>query len=85
MWTQIRLLPQEQSDLDPNCLLKTSKHFSKQQKQTIFVCFGALSVDKCEFQFIYCRDFHDMHARLRGSNNLLTVLTLIIPDPFLRS
>ena len=43
-------------------------------------CIGALSVDKCEFQFIYGRDFHEMHAHQWGSNNLLTMLTVILHD-----
>ena len=42
MWTQIRLLLMEQSDLDLHCLLKRLlKHFSRQQKQMTFVVIGA--------------------------------------------
>ena len=42
-------------------------------------------VNKCAFQFIYHHDVHEMHAmymyaRLRGSNILLTMLTLLLPD-----
>ena len=29
---------------------------------------------------IYGHDFHEMHTCLRGSNNLVTMLTLIITD-----
>ena len=52
------------------------KHFSKQQKQMIFEYFGALSVNKCEFQFLLCnaRDFHESHALLSGSTKLLTLI-----------
>ena len=43
VWIQIRLLLLEQSDLSLNCLIKRLlKHFSRQQRQTIFVVIGAL-------------------------------------------
>ena len=46
MWTQIRLLLQEQFDLDQHCLLKRLlKHFSRRQKQTTFVVIGDLGVN----------------------------------------
>ena len=45
MWTQNRLLVQEQSDLGPHFLLyMLLKHFSRREKQTTFVAIGALRV-----------------------------------------
>ena len=51
MWTQIRLLIQEQSgqsDLDLHCSSSNRllKHFSTQQKQTTFAVIGSLRVKK---------------------------------------
>ena len=54
---------------------EASKHFSSRQIRRLFV-IGALRVNKCDFQFMYGYEFHEMHARLRGSNKLLTLLTL---------
>ena len=69
----IRLLLKDQ---DLHCLLKRlQKYFSRQQKHLTFVVL-TLRVDKCEFQFIYTHEFHEMHAHLRLSNNLLTMLNL---------
>ena len=43
MWSQIRLLLQEQSDQGLHCLIKRFlKHFSRSQKQTDFVVIGAI-------------------------------------------
>ena len=47
--------------------------FRRRHKQTTFVVIGALSFRKCDFQFIYGHDFHEIHVCLRGSNNLLTL------------
>ena len=47
------------------------KYFSRRQKQTTFfrdIC--ALRVNKCELSVCTVLDFHEMHARLRDSNNL---------------
>ena len=45
MWTQIRLLLQEQSDLGLHYLSnRLLKHFSRQQKKMKFVVNGALKV-----------------------------------------
>ena len=44
MWTQIRLLLQEQSDLGLHCMQKRIlNHFSRRQKQTTFVVIGAVT------------------------------------------
>ena len=46
MWTQIRLLLQEQSNLGPHCLTKRLlKQFSRRQKQTTFVVIGVQRVN----------------------------------------
>ena len=58
MWSTIRGLPQEPSDLGLHCLSKWHD----------LCCIGALMVNKCKGQ-----DFHGMHARLRSSNNFLTL------------
>ena len=74
MWTQIRLLLQAQSDLVPHCFSKkVEKHFSRR-----LCCIGPLTIKKCDFQFVYCQDFHTMYARLYCSNNLLTMVVLIL-------
>ena len=45
MWTQIRVLLQEQSDLGLECLTKKLlKHFSRQQKQMTFDVIGTFRV-----------------------------------------
>ena len=45
MWTQIRLLLQEQSDQGLHCLnKKLLNHLIRQQKQTSFVVVGTLRV-----------------------------------------
>ena len=45
VWTQIRLLLYEQSDLSLNCLLeRLLKHLSRRQKRTNFVVIGTLRV-----------------------------------------
>ena len=59
---------------------EASKTFQQMNKADASCCIGALRVDKCEFQFIFGHDFHEMLARLRGSNILLTMLTLILAD-----
>ena len=65
--------------MDLHCLSKeASKTNLADDKRRQFLV--ALKVNKCAFQFIYGHDFHEMHARLRGSNILLTMLTLILPD-----
>ena len=48
MWTQIRLLQQEQSDLGPHCLSMRFQIFSGRQKHT-FCILCALRVNKCKF------------------------------------
>ena len=58
---------------------EASKTFQQTTKADDFCCIGALMVDKGEFQFIFCHDFHEMHARMGSSNNFITMLTLIIP------
>ena len=46
MWTQIRLLIQEQSDLCLHCLnMKLQKHLGRQQKQTKIFVVGTLRVN----------------------------------------
>ena len=67
---------QEQSGLHLQCLSKRLQNISAYDKSRQLCCIGALRVDKCEFVFIYGHDFHEMHAHLRGSNNLLTMLNL---------
>ena len=57
-------LPQEPSDLGPHCLSK----WLPATKADYLCCIGALRVNKCKGQ-----DFHEMHTRLRSSNNLLTL------------
>ena len=63
MWTKIRLLLQEQSDLGLHCLLeRLLKHFNRQQKQMIFVVIGVLRVKNRKYQkfirvFMKNRDF----------------------------
>ena len=45
MWTQVRLLLLEQSDLSLHCLLeRLLKHFSRRQKLMNFIVIGALRV-----------------------------------------
>ena len=47
MWTQIKMLIQEQFDMGLHCLTKRLlKHLGGQQKQTTFVVIGALRVNK---------------------------------------
>ena len=49
MWTQIRLLILEQSDLSLHCLLeRLLKYFSRRQKQSNFVVIGALRVNRAK-------------------------------------
>ena len=49
MWTQIRLLVLERSDLSLHCLLeRLLKHFSRRQKQSNFVVIGALRVNRAK-------------------------------------
>ena len=55
MWTQIRRLLQEPSDLGLHCLSK----WLYTKKADDLCCIGALSVNKCNVQ-----DFHKRHARL---------------------
>ena len=64
MWTQIRRLPQEPSDLGLHCLSK----WLPLTKADDLCCIGALMVNKCNGQ-----DCHEMHTRLRSSNTLLTL------------
>ena len=50
MLTQIRLILQEQSDLDLHCLSKgLQKYFCRRRKQSTVALIGALRVNKCEF------------------------------------
>ena len=55
MWTHIRLLLQEQSDLDLYCLSKAT-NISADDKSCFFVTC-ALRVDKCEFSVYTVRIF----------------------------
>ena len=55
---------------------EASKTFQQTIKAEHLCCIGALRVDKCEFQFIYGHDFHDMHAGLCNSSKLLTMLNV---------
>ena len=64
MWTHIRQLPQEPSDLGLHCLTK----WHPTTKADDLCCIGALRFNKFD-----CQDFHQMHAHLRSSNNLLTL------------
>ena len=65
MWTQIRLLLQEQSDLDLQFVEEASKTFKQTTKADNLCCIGPLRVNKCDFQLIYGNNFHEMHARLK--------------------
>ena len=58
MWTQIRLLLQEQSDFDVHCLSKRRQIFQQTTKayKLFFVIF-ALTVNKYEFSFYTVRIF----------------------------
>ena len=55
MWTKIRLLLQEQSDLGPHCLSKRLQNESTKYIQLFMIC--ALRVNKCEFSVYRVRIF----------------------------
>ena len=61
MWTQVRLLLQEQSDLDLHCLSKRLQIFQQTTKAYSFFGILSLRVDKCEFSVYTVRIF--MKAR----------------------
>ena len=72
MWIQIRLLLQEQSDLDLHCLSKRLLNdFSRRQKRTTFVMIGALRL-KDQICFIDC-----LLLLLRAENFLLGIIHLL--------
>ena len=63
---------QEQADLDLHCLSKRFQNISLDDESRQLVVICALRVNKCESRVrIYGLDLHEMHARLRESNNLL--------------
>ena len=48
----------DKSDLNLHCLLtRLQKYFNKRQEHTIFI---ALTLNKCDSQFIYGHDFHEV-------------------------
>ena len=49
MWTQIRLLPQEQSDLDLHCCQMGFIDMFAYNESRRLVLIGFLRVNKCEF------------------------------------
>ena len=57
MWTQIRLLLQEQSDLDLHCLSKRLQIFQETTKTYDFFVICALRVNTCEFSVYRVRIF----------------------------
>ena len=68
VWTQIRLLLQEKSDLYLHCLSKRLQTFQKTTKAYDFFVICLVRV-----QCIYGQDIHEMHTRLGGTNNFLTL------------
>ena len=52
---------------------EASKTFQQITKSDDLCYIGVLKVNKCDFQFIYGHDFHEMYAHLHGSNNLSTM------------
>ena len=52
VWTQIRLLLMEQSDLGPHCLQNDFKNHKQMTKQTIIVVIGSLRVKWIFFRFL---------------------------------
>ena len=52
------------------------KTFQPTTKAVNFFVIGALRVNKCEF-IVYGRDFHEMYAPLRCSNNVFTLYHII--------
>ena len=48
-----------------------ASNIAADKKAYTFFAICALSVNKCEIS-VYGQDFHEMHARLRCSNTLLT-------------
>ena len=54
MWTRIRLLLQDQSDLDLHCL-KRLKHLSRLQRQTTFIEIDALVANVISLRLISLR------------------------------
>ena len=67
-------------DLDLHCSSLRLQNISADDKNRRLLVIRAHMVNKCVFQFIYSHGFQEMHARLRGSNNRLTmsILTQII-------
>ena len=67
MWTQIRLLLQEQPDLDLDWLSKRLRIFQQTTKGILLFVIYALRVNK-EFNVYTVRVFYEIHARLHGSD-----------------
>ena len=65
MWTQIRRLLWEPSDLGLHCL----SNWLPTTKADDICCIAALMVNKCNGQ-----EYHEVHACLRILNDLLTLL-----------
>ena len=63
---------------------EASKKFQQMKKADDLCCIGALRVDKCEFQFKYGHNFHEMHARLCSSNNLSNSIFYVFHIDFRR-
>ena len=66
MWVQIRQLLQGST-----LFVEEASNISADDKSIRFFVIRAFRVNKCE-QCINGQDFHEMHACLRGLNNLLT-------------
>ena len=78
MWTQIRLLLQEQSDLILHCLLEMLlKHFSRRQKQTNIVVIGALTQVFYTVYFIVVEVYFMSSFKNSGSYRLFVNITAI--------
>ena len=83
MWTQIRLLLQEQSDLGPHCLSMRLQIFQWATKTYDFLWSCALRVNKCEFWVHTVRIFMKCTHILRGQNNLFTLHQIVEPRPYM--
>ena len=60
---------------------EASKTFKQTTKADNHCCIGTLRVNKCDFQFIYGHDFHEMHTQLKQLIN--HVNSKITCSPFL--
>ena len=54
------------------------KFKSKNGASVSLVVICAVRINKCRIQCIYGHDFHEIRARLRGLNDLLTLYQIII-------